>query len=97
RRNVDDLWAKNSTGVEKFWLTMSKERFLFLLRLLRFNDKITRDETKSEDKPAPIRQLFNSFVATRLVDLQRFMNSCQHLGAGAHSGNTSLRNPTSME
>ncbi|KAF2885572.1 hypothetical protein ILUMI_20595 [Ignelater luminosus] len=83
RFNVDDLWEKNSTSVEKFWLTMSKERFLFLLRLLCFDDKIMRNERKFEDK-------LTVKSATRLVHLQRLMNSCWHLGVGAHSGNTSL-------
>lgn len=45
--NVDDLWERDGTGVEKFWLTMSKERFLFLLRYLRYDDKQTRDERKA--------------------------------------------------
>ncbi|KAF2888265.1 hypothetical protein ILUMI_17908 [Ignelater luminosus] len=100
RLNVD-FWEKNSTGVEKFWLTMSKGRFLFLLRFLCFDDKITRNE-RSEDKLAPIRQLFDSCVANckKCYTISLFATIDEQLPAfkvGAHSGNTSLQHPTSME
>lgn len=62
RLNVNDLWDRNTIGIERFWLTMSKERFLFLLRHIRFDDKATREERKSVDKLAPIRQVFDIFV-----------------------------------
>ncbi|KAK9678923.1 Transposase IS4 [Popillia japonica] len=55
RLNVDELWDKNGCGVERFRLTMSKQRFLFLLRSLRFDDRLTREERKQVDKLAPIR------------------------------------------
>lgn len=59
---MNDLWDRNTIGIERFWLTMSKERFLFLLRHIRFDDKATREERKSVDKLAPIRQVFDIFV-----------------------------------
>lgn len=40
---------------------MSLQRFRFLLRHLRFDDKVTRDERKKLDKLCPIRDLFDTF------------------------------------
>ncbi|KAK9754356.1 KH domain [Popillia japonica] len=62
RLNVDELWDRRGTGVEMFWLTMSKQRFLFLLRHLRFDDLSTRATRKQTDKLAPIRKLFDEFT-----------------------------------
>lgn len=62
RLNVDELWDKNGCGVERFRLTMSKQRFLFLLRSLRFDDRLTREERKQVDKLAPIRDILDIFV-----------------------------------
>ncbi|KAB0805400.1 hypothetical protein PPYR_02396 [Photinus pyralis] len=62
RLSVEELWTTDGTGVERFWLTMSKERFLFLLRYLRFDDKETREQRRAIDKLAPIRNLFDIFV-----------------------------------
>ncbi|CAK1581223.1 unnamed protein product [Parnassius mnemosyne] len=42
---------------------MSIKRFLFLLRVLRFDDINTRDNRKETDHLAPIREIFESFVA----------------------------------
>lgn len=62
RLNVDELWERNGSGIELFWLTMSQQRFLFLLRHLRFDDMDTRDERRQSDKFAPIRDFFTLFV-----------------------------------
>lgn len=62
RLSTEELWDRNSTGVERFWLTMSQQRFLFLLRCLRFDDLTTREARKQIDKLAPIRDIFDSFV-----------------------------------
>ncbi|KAI4454303.1 piggybac transposable element-derived protein 4 [Holotrichia oblita] len=61
--NEDELWDRRGTGVEMFWLTMSKQRFLFLLRHLRFDDLSTRATRKQTDKLAPIRTLFDEFAS----------------------------------
>ncbi|KAJ3646387.1 hypothetical protein Zmor_005897 [Zophobas morio] len=62
RLNVDELWERDGSGIELFWLTMSKQRFLFLIRHLRFDDSTTRTERKVSDKLAPIRDVFTIFA-----------------------------------
>lgn len=62
RLNTEELWRSDGTGVEIFRLTMSIKRFKFLLKCIRFDDKITRTERKNIDKLAPIRELFDNFV-----------------------------------
>lgn len=49
-------------GIEQFWLTMSQDRFFFLLQCLRFDNLETREERRQFDKLAPIRSLWDSFV-----------------------------------
>lgn len=61
--NAQDLWKTNGTSIEMFRLTMSLERFRFLLRHLRFDNKATRAERQQADKLAAIRELFGLFVA----------------------------------
>lgn len=56
---MDDIWDRNETGVDIFWLTMSKQIFLFLLRHLLFDDANTREDRNKTDKLAPIRVLFD--------------------------------------
>lgn len=55
--NYIDLWATDGTGVEMFRLTMNYQRFLFLLRSLRFDDKTNRPERQKTDNLAAIREL----------------------------------------
>lgn len=62
RLNTKELWDRDGVGVERFWLVMSRDRFHFLLRCLRFDDLGTREERRQIDKLAPIRTLFDSFV-----------------------------------
>ncbi|KAJ8938411.1 hypothetical protein NQ318_011994 [Aromia moschata] len=63
RLNTEDLWRRDGYGVEIFHLTMSLQRFRFLVRVLRFDDKDTRLERMKTNKLAPIRIVFESFVA----------------------------------
>lgn len=60
--NTKDLWAADGTGADIFISTMSRQRFHFLLRCLRFDDMNTREDRKQNDKLAPIRELFTEFV-----------------------------------
>lgn len=60
--NTQDLWKVDGTGIEAFRLTMSINRFKFLLACIRFDDINTREERKILDKLAPIRSLFDSFI-----------------------------------
>lgn len=62
KTNTADLWDRNGYGVEMLHLGMSLQRFRFLLRCLRFDDKNTREERRKTDKLAPIRSLFDMFV-----------------------------------
>lgn len=59
--NVKELWDTDGSAPECFRATMSKERFLLLLRALRFDDINTRDERKATDNLAPIREVFDDF------------------------------------
>lgn len=66
--SVHSLFATDGTGREIFRCTMTKERFLFLLQALRFDDPSDREERKKDDKAAPISNVF-----------QKFVNNCQEL------------------
>lgn len=60
--NLEDLYANDGTGVEFFRCVIALSRLKFLLRSMRFDDITTREERKSIDKLAPIRDLFDAFV-----------------------------------
>lgn len=60
--SIDDIWMADGTGIEKCRAVISKQRFQFLLRALRFDDITTRQERNSIDKLAPIRQTYEAFV-----------------------------------
>lgn len=55
-----DLWSEQH-GRPVYTATMSVTRFRFLMRILRFDDKATRDARVNDDKFAAIRHLFNMF------------------------------------
>ncbi|XP_055936617.1 piggyBac transposable element-derived protein 4-like [Argiope bruennichi] len=61
--NVKDLWATDGTGIDIFHRTMSYKRFLFLMRCVRFDDIRDRSSRREVDKLAPIRNIFEMFVA----------------------------------
>lgn len=63
RLNTEDLWQNDGYGVEIFRLTMSLQRFRFLARCIRFDEKNTRPDRLKIDKLSAIRQIFDSFVA----------------------------------
>jgi len=58
RLNCDEIFSTAGDSPELFRLTMSQQRYLFLLRHLRFDDLETRDARKVVDKLAPIRDVF---------------------------------------
>lgn len=62
RENCDYLFATDGTGRDIFRCTMSKNRFLNLLRCLRFDNFDDRDERKKTDKLAAISNIFGMFV-----------------------------------
>ncbi|XP_036322196.1 piggyBac transposable element-derived protein 4-like [Rhagoletis pomonella] len=47
------------TGIDSIYLTMSEQRFKFLLRVIRFDDITERQDRASIDKLAPIREIFD--------------------------------------
>lgn len=60
--NVRDIWATDGTGLDIFRKIMNYKRFLFILRVLRFDDVRTRDDRRKVDKLAAIRDVFENFV-----------------------------------
>jgi hypothetical protein len=60
--NTLDLFDNEGHGVEIFGAVMSRKRFLFLLRCLRFDDRTTREQRCPLDRLALIRELFDRFV-----------------------------------
>ncbi|KFM60418.1 PiggyBac transposable element-derived protein 4, partial [Stegodyphus mimosarum] len=60
--NLKDLYATNGTGIDIFPKTMSRIRFLFLMRCLRFDNINDRQSRRGIDKLAPIRDFFETFV-----------------------------------
>lgn len=60
--NTEDLWNSDGTGIELFGVTMSRNRFHFLMRNLRFDDRGTLMVRKSVDKLASIREVFELFT-----------------------------------
>lgn len=59
---TSELFDPTESGT-KYNATMSKDRFDFLLNCLRFDDKTTREERKAVDKFAPIREIWEMFIA----------------------------------
>lgn len=59
--NLDELWSKKY-GPPIFRATMSKNRFSFLIKNLRFDDKTTRNQRKENDKFCAIRDIWERYV-----------------------------------
>nr|CAI5836574.1 unnamed protein product [Callosobruchus analis] len=59
--DVEELWSKQY-GPPIFRATMSKNRFSFLIKNLRFDDKTTRNQRKELDKFSAIRKIWDSYV-----------------------------------
>lgn len=62
RQSLEELWGKEGDGVEKFSLVMNIKRFKTLIRCLRFDDRNTREERKTVDRLAPVREIFQKFI-----------------------------------
>uniref|UniRef100_A0A1B6MC64 PiggyBac transposable element-derived protein domain-containing protein n=1 Tax=Graphocephala atropunctata TaxID=36148 RepID=A0A1B6MC64_9HEMI len=60
--SVDSFFATDGTGRDIFRCTMTKERFLFLLSALRFDNPLDRPDRIKEDPGAPISQTFETFI-----------------------------------
>lgn len=63
RKNISSLWDNSKgNGLESCYLTMSQQRFRFLLRCIRFDNVNDRNARREIDKMAPIREVFELFV-----------------------------------
>ena len=60
--SVTQLWS-NSDGRPIFQKIMPRNRFSELLTMLRFDDKATRQVRRANDKLAPLRRIWNEFIA----------------------------------
>ncbi|UYV76808.1 hypothetical protein LAZ67_14002078 [Cordylochernes scorpioides] len=58
-----EIWNANGTGIEICRAAMAYERFLFLLRVIRFDNVLTRQIRRDNDKFAALREIFEMFVA----------------------------------
>lgn len=66
--SIDSFYATDGTGRDIFRCTMTRNRFLFLLLVLRFDNPDDRDERKKEDPTAAVSKIFEKFIAnSRLV------------------------------
>ncbi|UYV73240.1 hypothetical protein LAZ67_10002320 [Cordylochernes scorpioides] len=57
------LFARDGTGRNIFGAGMNERRFVFLLNVLRFDNRESREERRKDDKLAPIRELWELFIA----------------------------------
>lgn len=62
RQNTNDLWRSDGTGIEIFRMTMSRNRFTFLLNNLRYDAILSRNERAAIDRITPVREIFELFV-----------------------------------
>lgn len=60
--STEELWTTDGTGITMVRACMSKKRFLFLLRNLRFDNDEMRRKRRIVDKLAPIRYFLDSFI-----------------------------------
>nr|CAI5818115.1 unnamed protein product [Callosobruchus analis] len=74
RLNTEEIWNRDGTGIDLFWLTMSLQRFRFLMRVIRTDNKNTREERCKKDKLAAIRDIFDSFV----LNCQKNYTICEY-------------------
>lgn len=61
KMHVDDLWGTKFTPTI-YRQVMPVKRFLFLLKCLRFDDRLTRQKREKTDRFAAIRDLWTSFI-----------------------------------
>lgn len=59
--SIDNLWH-DKIGRPIFRATMSKNNFKIITRVLRFDNKVTRQERRATDKLAPIRDLWEKWI-----------------------------------
>lgn len=76
RKNTHQMWDNSKgNGLESCYLSMSEQRFRFLLRCLRFDDVRDRHLRKEIDKLAPIREVFEIIVH----NFQKYFSPSEYL------------------
>jgi len=63
KESTASIWAKDGTGKPICIAAMSQKRFLFLVYCLCFDDSTTSTQQRADDKLAPIRNIYDKFVA----------------------------------
>jgi len=63
KESTASIWAKDGTGKPICIAAMSQKHFLFLVYCLRFDHSTTRARRRANDKLAPIRNIYDKFVA----------------------------------
>ena len=63
QESLEELWSRKY-GRPVFLATMSLKRFKLILRFCRFDNKNTREERRSADKLAAIRDVWTMFVSS---------------------------------
>jgi len=58
----ESLYKMDGIGRLIFPVVMAKNRFRFLLSMIRFDDKATRTERRLEDKMAAFREIWDMFI-----------------------------------
>ncbi|CAK9810838.1 PiggyBac transposable element-derived protein 4 [Anthophora plagiata] len=62
RESKHDLWKENEALSRRFYAAiMSPDRFVNILRYIRFDESTTREERKSSNKLAPLQEITNIF------------------------------------
>lgn len=68
--NIHELWADDATSPACFRAVMSSRRFYTLLEALRFDNFNNRNQRKTIDNLAPIREIYDEFVSKCLNNYQ---------------------------
>jgi len=99
--HIEPLYKMDGTGRLIFPVAMAKNRFRFLLSMIRFDDKATRTERRLEDKMAAFLKIWDMFIglckSLYLVASAVLMNNYFHSEEDMDSGNICRKNQASME
>jgi hypothetical protein len=95
----ESLYKMDGTGRSVFLVVIAKNRFRFLLSVMRFDDKSTRTDRRLEDKMAAFREMWDMFIGLCksfiwLVRLSASMNIYFHSEEDVDSGNICLKKPS---
>jgi len=79
--SAKDTWSE-LYGCSIFRCVMNERKFVFLLSMIRFDDKITRAERRAADKLASIREIWERFswktvknITSQVMTAQLMSNS----------------------